>query len=489
MFTTILTGLYFLLILGVILVIIFDNGDSGRKLAWLLVISIIPLLGLILYFAFGINWRNHFFFEKRHQRTIDAFAQGTDREINSTLFGHLEDSKVLPPYDIFAKFMGHGILPSVSGDNDIEIITEGKRKFELLMKDISEARESIHMEYFHFGNDKGSKAVRELLMKKAEEGVKVRFIHENVANFPISSGYYDKMTKAGVDVVKFTNPRYHLLNLVTRLNYRNHRKIVVIDSKIAYTGGMNINDHYFVQWRDTHMRLTGPAVASLQYIFLDSYLTSGGVLDRPLKDYFKPSFAPTPQSEILPGGHPILRDKLVQIVPDEPDTVWPVIRMGYVKAFSVARKYIWLQTPYFAPPEPLLEAMKSAALSGVDVRLMLPEKADNILMRQTNRAFYAEVLEAGVKIYLRHGNFIHSKTFVCDDYLSSIGSANLDYRSLNINYEVNAYIYDEETALMNKDIFENDLKSCRQLDLKEWKNRPWYNKLIESIMRLFAAEL
>ena len=553
MLQTIVTILYVLLILTVVVVILVDNGDSGRKFAWLLIIAAIPLFGILLYFMFGINYRHHWIFNRRRQKYKDIFEKETNEDLNRILFGHDTEALVREDFRPLAEMMGRGAYPSVTAGNDVEIITEGKRKFELLSQDILQARESIHMEYFHFGNDKGSRAIKELLMQKAREGVKVRFINENIANFPISSKYYDDMREAGVEVVRFTNPRAHLFDLVTTLNYRNHRKIVVIDGKIGYTGGMNINDHYFEHWRDTHMRLTGKAVASLQYAFMDSWLTGGGTIDRPMLEYYPmakelpssattsggstaslrsapplatlrsapvpplnvPRVAVVSPARVVADGRPndsehsdsgslrgtplspprgcrgvdVLRSKLMQIVPDEPDLPLPMLLYSYEWAITHAKKYIWFQTPYFVPPEPVLDAMKIAALTGVDIRLMLPEVADNFITRPANRAYYEEILGAGVRIFLRQGEFIHSKTFVCDDYLSSIGSANMDARSFGINYEINTYIYDEEAALMNKAIFEKDLEKCRELTLEEWSRRPWYKRLLESVIRLFAPLL
>jgi cardiolipin synthase len=339
-----------------------------------------------------------------------------------------------------------------------------------------------------------------------------------------------------VEVVKFTNPRQHIFDLATRLNFRDHRKIVVIDSKIGYTGGMNINNHYFKEWRDTHMRLTGNAVATLQYIFLDAWMTGGGKIDRPLMHYF-PQALPqgesaklikekdpdlrqddqkerqndhierqevkaehqerqdgSQSSEVMLNSfqhleinsvHPVLHDKLVHIVPDEPSRVYPILQFSYEWILLHAKKYIWLQTPYFVPTEPVLHAIKAAALSGVDVRLMLPKRADNIFMRPANKAYYAEALDAGVKVYLRK-EFIHAKTFVCDDYVTSIGTANLDYRSFDIDYEVNSYIFDEETAIYYKNIFLKDMEDCTELTAEEWSRRPYYKTFIDSFFRLFA---
>ncbi len=476
------TILYILLILTVVVVILIDKGDSGRKFAWLLIIAALPVIGILFYFLVGINYRHHWIFNRRHQKYKDFFEKGTTDALNGILFGHEAESLVREDFRPLASMMGRDTYPTVSSGNNFEIITRGRRKFDLLREDIMAAKEYIHMEYFKFGNDEGGKAIKELLMRKAREGVKVRFILENIANFPIRPRYYNDMRKAGVEVVRFTNPRSHFLKFVTSINFRNHRKIVVIDGNIGYTGGMNINDNYFNRWRDTHLRVTGPAVASLQYAFLDSWLTAGATLDRPLIDYY-PSASPTNAFPAAAAG------KLMQIVPDEPDLPLPMLMYSYEWAIQHAKKYIWLQTPYFVPPEPVLDAMKIAALSGVDIRIMLPERADNFITRPANRAYYEEILTAGVRLFLRQGEFIHSKTFVCDDYLSSIGSANIDSRSFDINYEINTYIYDEQTARECKRIYEADLEQSRELTLEEWSQRPWHNRLAESVIRLLSPLL
>ena len=324
-------------------------------------------------------------------------------------------------------------------------------------------------------------------MQKASQGVKVRFLYEAIGNFPIPGRYYYEMRKAGVEVVRFHQPLLHILNSIATINSRNHRKIVVIDGRIGYTGGMNINNHYFFKWRDTHLRLTGDAVAMLQSIFMDSWLTSGGSIDRLYPEYFPQIHAPS--VGLFPTGGRIFKNKAVQVVADEPDAVWPIIKMSYEWVFANAKEYIYLQTPYFVPPHSVLEAMKMAALSGVDVRLMVPAKVDTFLMGPANRSFFGECLDAGIRIYEREGEFNHSKTFVADDYLSQIGSANMDNRSFDINYEVNSYIFDEEVALYNKGIFLKELENCREVTLEIWGKRRWYNLLAEKIMRLFAPVL
>ena len=526
-----------LLIIGTVVVIIFDDGDSSKKIAWLLIIALLPVVGLLLYFMVGINFRQSWYFKYKHKKFIEVFGERADKRVFRLLFGHEKDSQVRKEYRPLTRLLASDGSTCVTDGNGLEIITSGHRKFELLMEDLRNAKDHIHMEYFYFRQDKGSQQIKEMLMQKAREGVKVRFIHENIANIAILPGYYNEMKKAGVQVEKFTKPRWPFVNMVTQLNYRDHRKIVVIDGKIGYTGGMNISDDYFVRWRDTHMRITGNAVAGLQYSFLNTWITADGEIDNDFSKYF-PMCAELPANDSAKGlvnaaapseslkvaaadkvnvsvpdydeveGNGIAealaktpiqsldmsfklkgRNRLIQIVPDEPESRWPNINMGAVWAVQNAKKYIYIQTPYFVPPEPMLQALQSAALSGVDVRVMVPKKADLSFMGPANRSYFTECLEAGIRIYERSGRFIHSKTFVSDDYLSEIGSANMDFRSFNIDYELNAYIYDITAAKVNKAIFMKDMEASHEVTLEDWTARPWYQKFVQKVIRLFAPLL
>ena len=467
-----------LLIIGTILVILTDeDGDSGKKIAWIILVVLVPVIGILCYIVFGLNPRRNKEYERYSRIFHEEFSKYSGQKPYGKLFGEHNREKIREGYRELSVLLSHSNGTTVTDCNNVEIITSGKRKFEALVHDLENATDHIHMEYFYFRKDNGSRKIKEILMRKAREGVKVRFIHENIANIDISPRYYNEMKKAGVEVVKFTNSRFSLLRLSARLNYRDHRKIVVIDGKIGYTGGMNIGDDYFVRWRDTHMRITGNAVYALQYSFLYSFCSSGGRIP----DNFHEMF---PEHD---SGQK--RYELVQIVPDQPVDRWPVLHMGTVWTVQHSRQYIYIQTPYFVPPEPLLQALKSSALKGADVRVMIPHKADLPYMNLANKSYYSECLEAGIRIFEKKGNFIHSKTIVSDDYLSVIGSANMDYRSLELNYEINAYIFNEDTAVRNKEIFIKDLEECDEITYDVWKKRPWYLKLGQALVKLFAPLL
>lgn len=467
------TTIFTFLLIGAVMVILNDNQDSGRKIAWILIIGILPVIGLLLYFAFGLNFRKPGFFKIRNRRFLEVFEEQAGDGTKELLFGKGNEENIRPRYRELSRLLSSDSGLTVSSNNEIEIITSGGRKLEALVNDLLAAKHHIHFEYFYFLKDDGSRRIKNLLMKKAREGVKVRFIHENIANITIWPSYYNEMKEAGVEIVRFTNPDSFLLS---KFNYRDHRKIVVIDGKIGYTGGMNIGDDYFFRWRDTHMRITGNAVATLQYCFLNSWITSGGKLTEDFDEFF-------------PHERKTHDDKLVQIIPDQPDREWPTLHMGAVWAAQHAEKYLYIQTPYFVPPEPLLLALKSAALKGCDVRIMVPAKADLFFMDPANKSYYKECLEAGIRIYEKGGRFIHAKTSVSDDYLSIIGSANMDYRSLELSYEINTYTYNEDIAKENKEIFLADLEECKEILAEEWKKRPWYRKISEPLMRLFGPLL
>ena len=361
--------------------------------------------------------------------------------------------------------------------NSFEIITSGLRKRELLLEDIRRARRYIHLEYYRFGNDKAGREVRDLLMQKAAEGVEVRFLNNNLSAWmSIPSSYFKKMTGSGVEVIPFTHIRHGFGKWLFRINHQQHRKVVVIDGQVAFTGGMNLNDNYFYKWRDTHLRITGPVVEGLNASFMESWRASGGRFSFPPEHY-----ASTPVAQPAP-----FRDKLMQIVSDSPETPQSAMLTGYEWILDNARDYVYIQTPYFVPPPSLVEAFRRAVQRGVDVSIMLPKNIDTPLMGPTNRAYYADCLEAGVRILEREGEFIHCKTLVADDEISLVGASNLDWRSFFVNYEINVLIYDRETALYGKQVFEADRQLAQTVRLQEWlHSRRWYQAAFSRFMRLF----
>ena len=456
--------------IAIVVAFVWTQGNISHKRLWLSLLVVFLLVILVL------NLRPHWSVEKKHRAFFEEFLSETSDSLQRKLFNNEAVSDIESEYQTFSRLVSGTCQGSVTANNSVEIITEGRRKYELLLRDLENATESINMEYYHFGIDQGSRDVRDMLIKKAQEGVKVKFINENIGNFPIAYPYYNRMKKSGVEVIRFTGLKHFFGDFLTKLNFRNHRKIVVIDGKIGYTGGMNINDHYFRMWRDTHLRVEGDAVASMQLIFLNSWVISGGKREEPYSFYFPP------QDE-----HP--ENKLIQVVADEPGLDFHPIETSYEWALLHAKDYFYIQTPYFVPSDPVLCALKAAARSGVDVRVMVPKKADTAFMGPANKSYFEELAKSGVKFYMHDGEFMHSKTFVCDDYLSCIGTANLDYRSFTLNYEDNAYIYDRDIALENKALFEKDMEQCEECPLEEILSWKWYERFIQKFVRLFDRQL
>ena len=438
---------------------------SGKFKVLLIVLCVLLVAAVILSVLSWNNRRSSDGTGNRFDRAYEL-VQGTPAE--AKVFSRSDESIVSDKYHPLASLFESASYLKPTLHNDIEIITEGKRKYDLLIEDLQNAEESIHMEYFHFGIDKGSRAIRKALIDKAKQGVKVRFIYDNIANIPIPPVYFWSMKLSGVEVRRYT--RLH--RIIPDINYRDHRKVVVIDGKIAYTGGMNINDHYFKDWRDTHLRLTGDAVYSLQYNFLDMWMHSRGTVTEDIAGLFP--------------EHNVTEELPVQIVPDGPDAPFPVIQTGLEWIAENAEDYLYIQTPYLVPSASTLEVMKTAAGNGVDVRIMVPQNSDMAAMGYINRSFYEECLQLGIRIFERAGEFMHSKTLVSDDYLSSVGSANIDPRSLDLCYELNAYMYDRPTALKNKEIFLNDLSLCKEITEEVLKGYDFIEKRLQRFFRLFA---
>ena len=298
-----------------------------NKIVW--IVLILAGVALLFWLVFGINWRSKQNYDRKHHLLRSRMQAEDTEELRRLLFSNGLTMRVEQRFQPLTMLLARGGRPSVSLSTP-QIITSGKDKYNMLMSDLICAKESIHMEYFHFGIDKSSRQIRRMLMAKARQGVKVRFINENIANWPIPNCYFRSMRKAGVEVVNFSDSRFSLLRFLMTLSYRDHRKIVVIDNRIGYTGGMNINDHYFYQWRDTHLRLTGEAVASLQYAFLDTWLASGGQLHSAVNSFFFHLDKPSCGQSL---------GTLTQITPDDPTSPEPVLLTAYEWILNHAQKY------------------------------------------------------------------------------------------------------------------------------------------------------
>ncbi|MBQ3873071.1 MAG: cardiolipin synthase [Bacteroidales bacterium] len=474
----ILVALHVFIGIAAVVWILLGDCDSGWKVAWTVLFFVIPEITIIVYILLGLRYRKGRMFKRLHGPVQERFEKELELD-----FSVLEPdfSTVADEYKPLAKlFCTCSNTNIVTSGNNLEIITSGERKRELLLEDLRNAKKYIHIEYFRFGADKTGLEVREILEQKAAEGVEVRVLFPNISNRWQKWSFFQHMIDRGVEVNKFTNFKLNWRVFIMRINCQDHRKIVVVDGKVAYTGGMNLNDNYFYRWRDTHLRIEGPSVNILEAAFIDNLLTSQGTLTHRLPYYFTTHFEPSPAP---------FEGKSLQVVTDAAEYPFTSAQLGYEWVLANAKHYVYLQTPYFLPPEPILDALKNAALRGVDVRIMLPEKVDTPLMGLGNQSYYEECAAAGIKIYIRGGNFIHSKTMVADDYISVVGASNLDTRSFQLNSEVNTFIYDREAAVCCREIFLRDSNSTL-LDVDEWKAaRSFWNRLGAALMRVLSFNL
>jgi cardiolipin synthase len=462
-------ALYSVTVLGVALVVIAENRNPLKSIAWILVLILTPGVGLLAYFLFGQDNRKQRIISRRTYRRIT-------RGIAFPIFPVCESVKA-PEGQGLIKLLQKTCGASLLQASDIRIYGWGEEKFEALLSDIGSARHHIHLEYYVFEDDYIGQLVRSALMKKAQEGVRVRVLYDGVGSWSADRRFFREMKEAGVDVHAFLHVRFPLF--YSKVNYRNHRKIVVIDGLTGYVGGMNIADRYrtglaWGKWRDTHLRIKGEAVRALQSAFVvDWYVAS----KEQLSDLGGEPVEKEPEGE---GGN------VVQIATGGPTGHWRVLLQATIRLITSSRHYVYIQTPYFLPTESLNQALQIAALSGVDVRLMLPQRSDTVSAHLAGRSYLDDLVRAGVKVYFYEPGFLHSKILVSDDAVSCIGSANMDFRSFEHNFEINGYIYGEEFAIRIRKLFEEDMKSCRYLSPQEWLRRPRKERMVESFFRLFS---
>jgi cardiolipin synthase len=363
---------------------------------------------------------------------------------------------------------------SVYAYNKIDVLADGEATFSAMFEAIKNAQNHIHIEFFIFEDDRISNSLRELLIEKAKSGVRVRMIYDYLGSFDLSQKYLQTLKDAGVYVRPFLPLRLRLRR--SKINFRNHRKILIVDGKHGFTGGLNFADRYLFGntlgiWRDTFVRFEGAAVHGLQSLFLTDWYFVERKLITDIKYYPKPK------------KHD---QNLVQIVSSGPDSDWECIMQGIASGIMTARDYVYLHTPYFVPNDVILNAIIIAALSGINVKLMIPKESDSKFSDACTFSYLGEILEAGVKVFQYEEGFLHSKAIVIDDFISIVGSANLDERSFNQNFEANAFIYEKKTSLELKNLFEKDMNNCREITLGDWHNRKRYQKLKESFARLFS---
>lgn len=465
---------YLINILFALSLIFIERKEPTTTWAWLIILLVLPGIGFIIYLFFGQNLSRQKIFrekkvtdEKKVKELLEKFKKEKE---NSNIAEEFMDL-------IRMNYNNCGVLYTCG--NKVDTFIDGEEKFKALINDIRSAKKFIHIEYYIFRMDSLGKTIINELKKKVEEGVEVRLLVDGMGSKSLRGNKVKYIRSLGIKFYLFFPGFLPYIN--TRVNFRNHRKIVVIDGKVGYVGGFNVGDEYinkgkqFEYWRDTHIRIQGEAVNELNKRFiLDWDYASEGELKN-YDDYF------IDQEEYGDIG--------IQIVSSGPDHKEEFIKNAYMKIINNAKERIYIQTPYLVPDEPIKEALKIAALSGVDVRIMVPGKPDHFFMEWILSANMGELMESGVRIYKYQKGFIHSKTITADGKVASIGTANLDIRSFQLNFEINAIIFDSDFTKEQEEIFANDIKDSKQVILEEYDTRGRYIRIKEALIRLIAPIL
>ncbi len=460
---------YFIIIYAAIVaaLIFLENSNPDRTLLWLIVLIFVPFLGMLIYLLIGPDFDN---IRRRHKFR--------PREMVPVPGEYKEDLRVQTAQ----------MLREISGAemtyrNRVQPLINGEETFAAMFEAMNGAKTFIHLQSFIIRDDELGRQLQKVLIAAARRGVKVRVLYDAIGSRSITTAYVRKLQNAGIRCLSFMPVSFPMFR--RKMNYRNHRKICVVDGQTAFTGGLNFGDNYIHKgkmgfWRDTHVRVEGEAVKELHRIFLADWE------DRTEE---------TPQTVIQEDGV-VYRGSFddfpeipLQVVPCGVSAPWHSIEMGYLSMIARAKKRIWITTPYIVPGPHIVSALHIAALSGVDVRIVIPEKGDHFLVYWGGRSNIEELLAAGVKIFRYQKGFMHAKTMLTDSTICSVGTCNLDVRSLEINFENQLFIYDEATTQEFARQFEKDFADCHELTLEEWRKRPFTDRVLESFGKLYSAQI
>lgn len=468
----ILLVIYLAITIGGIVAVLMDNKQPEKTMAWILVLCFMPIVGIIFYLFFGQNTRKE---KVISERSMDLLMKRSMLEFAEQENLHIP-RRNRPLMKLFTN--QNWALPFK--DNEVSIFTDGYEFVSTLLYNIGQAQDHIHLDTYIIEDDPLGNLVADVLIDKARQGVEVRLLYDDVGCWRVKDRFFNRMKAAGIQVYAFMPVRFPAFT--GKVNYRNHRKLCVIDGKVGFIGGMNIALRYVKgtarqTWRDTHLCIRGGAVYAIQRAFLVDW-------------YFVSRTLVTDRRYYPPVDKTIGNNCLTQIVTSSPVSPWPDIMQGYVRVLLQAHRYVYMESPYFLPTEPVLFAMRTAALSGVDVRLIVPRHGDAKLVEWASRSYLMEVIEAGVKVYLYEPGFNHSKILVSDDNLSSCGSTNIDFRSFENNFEANAFFFNEGMALRLKKVFLTDqAQSTLVDDVSYFIKRPFLQRLLESLVRLLSPLL
>lgn len=458
--------------------IVMNNRNPTKTLSFILALIVLPFISILVYYFFGQEYRKTKIFKRKHifdHEKIKKWEKKLilDEEELSEIERKFLDEKIK-----LVRLLQNNQNAPLSFQNEVEILLNGENKFEMLRKDIKEAKDHIHLEYYILNDDTIGSELIELLCEKCQEGIAVRVSYDYVGSI-LKRKTVRRMKEMGIEVFPFMPVWFP--NLTRKLNYRNHRKIVIIDGKIGYVGGVNISDYYVntneseLYWRDTHLKITGHAVKTLQTQFLLNWDFVSKTKNE-IKEHYFPKTTTSKRTA-------------VQIAASGPDTDWANIMEAIFTAITTAEKSIYITTPYFIPNDEILTAIVLASRSDINVKLIVPKEGDSWAAKYATNSYIQELLESGVEVYRYCKGMIHAKTMVVDELFSTVGTSNMDNRSFNINFEINALIYNAKISEQMTNIFFKDIEDCEAIELEAWRQRPFFEKVKESFCRLWAPLL
>lgn len=462
---------YVVLVVSTGTVVVLENRQPAKTIAWLIVITLLPVVGLVFFYFFGQDERRKYILHRKNYHLI------TRRMLEAT---DMPRYRELPPeYVPLIRMLDTHHRTVATAANGVQLLPSGRDFVQSLLREIRAAREHIHLEMYIIEDDAVGRLVRDALADRAREGVEVRVLYDDVGCWHVPSAFFRSMREAGIHVDAFMPVRFP--RLTRRVNYRDHHKLCVFDGRRGFIGGMNLALRYVTRrdgndWRDAHLRVEGEAVGSLQRIFLSNWYFVTGRLR--IEKRFFPSLSGT-----------CTGNSLVQVVSSTPVSRYPEIMYAITWMAQNARDYLYVATPYFMPTEPVLQALQTAAMAGVDVRLLLPGKPDAFWLRWANDSYLSDVLGAGVRVFLFRRGFMHAKVLAMDDGCCSVGSANMDFRSFENNFEANAIVYDRDVTVQVRDGLLADMERSEELNAEEWERRPGWRKYLESHTRILSPLL
>ncbi|WP_068777005.1 cardiolipin synthase [Paenibacillus sp. FJAT-26967] len=464
-----------LFIFQTVTIVVVEFRNSSKTVAWLMILFIFPVIGFIMYYFLAKEYSQRRNVKRKTRRVLGEMQREMRRELEKTKKG-----QDYPVPNIINEPRLFGLLSNIPSspitrNNEVEVLTDGKATYEAMFEAMEQAKHHIHFEFYILRDDETGKKFQELLVRKAREGVEVRVIYDGIGSYKLSAKYIRELTEAGIETYCFL-PAF-IAFFDKRMNYRNHRKIIVVDGLVGFLGGINIGDEYLGMhpvlgyWRDTHLKITGDAVYYLQSTFLSDWeFVSRQKLSETL-------FYPEHTCE---GNQP------VQVVASGPDAHWDSILESYFGGITTAKKRIYITTPYFIPDQSLIMGLKTAAISGVDVKIILPEIPDSWIVHYASLSYLQDLMQTGVRFYQYQPGFVHAKVTIIDNLFATVGTANMDMRSFYSNFELNAILFDQKSIERLEHDFINDLKNSKKLSLSEFEKRSRFQKGKEVMGRLLS---